>query len=142
MDQHCKSVGNYGMKFKVVEENKTVYGEMFTTSCIVHELINSLSSEELEIMRVVVGDDYFKFKTFAAKATCQSPDEFNPEVGMNIAEAKMRAKDHAWRQNVYTNAVQKLVKLATKLEELDDRHYRKEVAIRHDFNEYYCGGEK
>ena len=142
MDQYSKIVGNVGMEFKVVEENKTVYGKMLTANCIANELMDSLSEEEFEVMHALLGDDCFNFKTFTAKAVCQDSDNFNPEVGMNIAEAKMRAKDHAWRQGIYKNAVQKLSKLATKLEELDDRHYRKETAIRHDFNEYYCGGEK
>lgn len=145
MDRITREKGNRKIKYKIIPETKTVIGEMYRSS-LMNEVRQSCSDvEELIVMNAsdtCAIELCVPSAKVRAKAVCKYPDEFDPEIGMAIVEAKLIERDHEWKSNELFRISKVLGNLSEKLNKMEDRHYRKAYSIRQDLWRHYNGGRR
>ena len=122
--------------FKIIPENKTVYGKSIKKSTL-NEVNSIMTDRELEVLPWYIIDDVDKSFYHTAQATCRDGDEFDEKIGMDVVAAKLDKKNHEWMARKYDHALQDMQSAMRKLEDLCNKHLKKARAIEKDLEEHY-----
>ena len=133
---------NGNMNFKIVDENRTVYGSM-EKKPMRNEVNTIFTIEEMSVLPnfIIFDADGLEDDDLSiyAKATCDKKDVFDPERGMDIVAAKLHYKEHMRYARKYDRLLRIMHRVMRKVEDLCDKHYKKARAIKHDLDKYYGG---
>lgn len=127
-----------GKTFKIIPENKTIYGTSHRRSML-DELTTVLTDEEADFLPSFVVFECVMKKLNTAKAVCREDDDFNEKIGMDIAAAKLDMKEHLRFARTYDRMLRIMNGTMRKIEDLCNKHMKKAKVIQKDMDRYYRG---
>ena len=127
-----------GKSFKIIPENKTIYGTMNHRNML-DELTTVLTEEEADFLPSFIIFDTGLLTLSNAKAVCEDADDFNEKVGMDVAAAKLDMKEHLRVAKKYDRMLRIMNRMMRKIEDLCNKHLKKAKAIQKDMDRYYRG---
>lgn len=133
-----KKVTRDNKTFKIVPENKTVYGTGKKKD-LSYEICSTFTKYEHEVLP----SDLYIVPTsnIYSKAVCSEGDHFDEKIGIDISSAKLDLKNHEYAARKYDWVIKTMISAIKKLEDLSERHKKKAKAIRNDLERYYGEGE-
>lgn len=124
--------------FKIIPENGTVYGIAIKKD-FTNEVDSTFTDAEFDCLPIYMLEQVPDLNR--ANAVCDIGDKFDPKIGMDIAAAKLDAKDHEQFAKRCERAARSMESAIKKLDDLANKHTKKAQAIRDDLENYYVGGK-
>ena len=136
-----KKVIKHGKFFKIIPEAKLVIGEAIGNPASVFKEVSNVGisrDQELRIKSAIAVLDVDLFdQPLQANAYCDERDEFDENVGVEVAASKVDLKRHRKMANKYSRLYFLLNKAASTVYKLFLKHCEKARAIEEDLEDYY-----